>query len=150
MKNKITLICLLATLSISATCNRQSSIGNEGFYSLTTRMDLHGFDENCKRFLKKEVRPKWKLHSSGECFYDDQPFWESILTNKDCFIGKNRSQMRTIFGSPNDTFKLGGTVWEKYFMGKVCEKYYPYFTLQLIYNDEGVLTNIGRGQITYD
>lgn len=150
MKSKMILVCIVAALSLSTNCNRKSNIGNDGFYPLDTKMNLKGFSKECRSFIKKEIRHKWKLHETEECFYDDQPFWESILENEDCFIGKERGQMLTIFGKPNDIYKLGGTVWEKYYMGKVCKDEYPYFTLQLIYNDEGVLTNMGRGQIRHD
>jgi hypothetical protein len=150
------LLIILFGLSIVAkpsSCNKKAVPDNgDGFYHLDTKMNLKGFSKDCKHFIKGEVRQKWKLHESGECFYDDQPFWESVLGKQDCFIGKSKEQIESIFGSPH---KINASTNHKstnckYYMGKVCEKDYPYFNLQFLYDENNILVKIGQGQITHN
>lgn len=142
-------IVLLFLLGISSTCSRYTQINPEGFQPLRTEMSLKKFSSSCKSFIKTEVRHKWLLHTSHDCYFNNQSFWENTIARKSCFVGKSKKQVRSIFGTPSDTFKLKQS-WDIYHMGEKCEKYFPYFSLQFHYNEEEVLKNIAIGQITYD
>lgn len=146
MRINAILIVLILLLFISATCSRETQVNAEGFKPLKEKMDLQDFSDDCQKFIKKELRPNWLLHTSEKCYFDNQELWESVLSQKECFIGKKKEQIQSIFGKPSNIFTLKDT-WEKYNMGKICEKNYQYFNLQFHYDENEVLKNIGQGQI---
>ena len=143
------LIVLIFLFGTSATCSRKTQANPEGFQPLTTKMNLGGFSTDCKSFIKSEIRQNWLLHTSQDCYYENRSFWESVITQKACFIGKSKEQIRSIFGKPSNTFKLKQS-WDIYYLGKRCEKNVPYFSLQFHYNEDEMLSNIANGQVTYD
>ncbi len=147
MNNKLILLVLLFIGSTAATCSQKTRIPVKDFHPLKQKMDLKDFSTECQKFIKKELRPNWLLHSSQDCYYDNQPLWESVLANKECFKGKKRAQIQSIFGSPTEVVIFSGDQWDKYFLGKVCEKDYWYFSLQFHYDEKEVLKNIGQGQV---
>lgn len=149
MKVNDILIALILLLGTSFTCSRNTQADTEGFQPLKTKMNLNGFSNDCKTFIKKEIRPNWLLHSSKDCYYNNQPFWESVLSQKTCFTGKSKEQVQSIFGEPSNTFKLKQS-WDVYYMGKKCEKNAQYFNLQFHYDENEMLSNIAKGQITHD
>jgi hypothetical protein len=143
----------LSIVAKPSSCNKKAVPENgDGFYCLDTKMDLKGFSKDCKQFIIGEVRTKWKLHESGECYFNDQPFWESVLGHEECFMLKSRAQIQSIFGIPSRTHrsKSQKAFYEIYSMGDSCSSNFPYFNLQFIYNDNDSLINIGQGQTTFN
>lgn len=146
MKFNDLLITLIFLFGISATCSRNSQANAKGFKPLRTKMDLKDFSVECRKFIKSEIRPKWLLHSSGECYYGNRISWQIIIYNKDCFIGRNKQQIQSIFGRPTDILSAKES-WEKYYIGEECREEAQYFNLQFHYDENDVLKNIGQGQI---
>lgn len=146
---RIFLVLITLILCSSATCTKIKITDAKNFYPLKQKMNLYGFSDECKKFIKREIRPNWLLHTSEDCYYDNRQLWESILRNKECFIGRNKYITRSIFGSPNKSISSNTDIWEMYYMGKVCEKYYWYFNLQFHYDENKILKNIGQGQVSY-
>lgn len=147
------LLIFLFGLSIVAkpsSCNKKAVPENgDGFYPLNTKMDLDGFSMDCKQFIKGEVRTKWKLHEGGECYFNDQPFWESVLGRQDCFIGKSKTQLESVFGTPSKMYPHKDTaIYGIYYMGDTCATNYPYWYLSFIYDKSEKLIKIGQDRIS--
>jgi hypothetical protein len=153
MKHLLLFFFSLAIVAKPSSCNKKAAPKNgDGFYRLEAKMNLKGFSKDCKQFIKSEVRTKWKLHESGECYLNDQPFWESVLGHQECFMLKSRAQIQSIFGMPSRTHrsKSQKALYEIYNMGDSCSSNYSYFNLQFIYNDNDSLISIGQGQTTFN
>lgn len=138
-------IILITLFCTKASCRKSTAENAEGFMPLQHKPDLRGFSSDCRKFIKKEMRSKWLLHSSGECYYETPNFRERVISNDACFLRKKRAQIHTVFGKPVKVF-TSGNIWESYYMGKECRSDYSYPNLQFQYNNEGVLLKISLGQ----
>jgi hypothetical protein len=108
------------------------------------RIEWSSFTPECKEFVKKVVRKRWKVHKSGDCYFYEDVFYKEFLLKNECFIGHSFEQIEAIFGLPNKRDKH----FLMYYLGTECRENYDYLTVSFVgYPEEKKVTQIGLDQI---
>ena len=133
-------------------CSDKQTKDNNGFIEEDVKVKKTDFSKECLSFIKKELKGSWKLHESGQCYFESEKLRIAVMTNQACFIGQSYDTVKQIFGEPNliqDTPKKD-YFYALYYMGKRCENLYPYWNFQFIFDLEKKLVRIGMNQTVYD
>lgn len=91
-------------------------------------VDWNGFSAECQKFVEDEVKKKWKVHKSGDCYFHDKEFYHQLQMKNECFIGVSFEQIENIFGVPNKQ----EAHFRKYYIGTECNPLVNYLTLSFV------------------
>lgn len=110
------------------------------------KIDWSGFSPECKEFVNKVVRKRWKVHKSGDCYFEDYELYNLLKENQSCFIGKNIAEIKNIFGKPNmeDENMIG------YQLGAKCESHYQYYTIYYVGDSNEIVLRLSFDQVRID
>ena len=108
-----------------------------GYHIVNGNFDPMGKD--CEK-ATVEIKKKWAVHNDRHCFYHNKKLVSTIIKNKNCFLGRDTSDIIDLFGRPNhlSTFNM------HYNASTKCEEaddLYSSSTLTFNYSD-GVVKNV--------
>lgn len=150
--NYLTLNALLF-IAFFFSCNTNlAKKKNESFKSIKSSVDLKRLSNDCRNYIKNDFNKSWKFNNKGNCYYDSKGIRLSLIKNEECFKKFSSEELSLLLGQANNIFrddKSDGKILI-YYLGESCEKYYPYWTMQFIYNERDSLLRIGMDQISIE
>ncbi len=140
MKSIISIASLFIALSFSCKTGEFIRIKPE------QRIDWSSFSPECKDFVKKVVRKRWKANKSGDCYFEDYELYNLLKKNQSCFIGNSMAEIKNIFGKPNIEDKnIFG-----YQLGAKCESHYQYYTIFFVGDSNEIVSRLSFDQVRID